>query len=240
VAAQVGASAALTLQAEVFFEGSALNAGQPNPSSSGGTLTPLDLRFYMSHVALLQADGSSVPADLVDESGTLKPFGVQLVNMDDNASLSVRLLGPPGSYTGVSFVLGLDDACNSGSFERKAPLSATSGMTWPPPFGYLFFRYEGMFSPGPTEKRTLPGAIHMGGLVGSLLAPTVTAPGALTLFKGVPARRKLRLALDQVFAAALAPTNLGSFVGPPGSEVEAGERLRLAASSTPLFVLVEP
>jgi len=80
----------------------------------------------------------------------------------------------------------------------------------------------------------------MGGLIGSLPAPTVTAPGALTIANEAATRRRLRLALDQVFAAALNPTDLGGFTGPPGDEVVAGERLRRAASGLPLFVLVEP
>lgn len=238
--AHVGASAALDLDAEVFLEGSALSAGQPHPLSGGGQLTPSALRFYVSHVALLRADGSSTPADLVAESGAPEPYGLKLVNLDDDSSLRVRLLGPPGDYTGISFLLGLDDECNSGSQERKAPLSATSGMLWPPPFGYLFFRYEGKLSAVPSETEEPPSAIHMGGLVGTLLAPVVTAPGNLSLSDDAPAKRKLRLQLDEVFAAALAPTDLSDFQGAPGGEVEIGERLRRTAPSAPLFVLVEP
>jgi hypothetical protein len=240
VAAQVGANAELDLTTEVLFEGSALSPGQPNTLANVGVLTPLNLRFYMSRVTLLRADGPAAAADLVDATGTVKPYGVQLINTDDDSSLIVRLRGPAGSYAGIGFTLGLDDGCNAGSQERKAPLSATSGMTWPPPFGYLFFRYEGMFVPAVGETRLFPSAIHMGGIPGNLLAPVVSAAGSFELSASNAAQRRLRLMLDQVFAAALAPVDLSGFVGPPGDEIVAGERLRRAAPGVPLFVLAEP
>lgn len=240
VVAQVGANAELDLKTEVYFEGKALSPGQPNTLANGGVLTPLNLRFYMSNVALLRGDGSAAPADLVDAAGAVRPYGVQLISTDDDSSLSLRLRAPAGSYTGIRFTLGLDDACNAGSQERKAPLSATSGMTWPPPLGYLFLRYEGMFVPGEGETRLFPSAIHMGGVPGSLLAPVVSAAGPLELSETNATHRSLRFMLDQCFAAATAPGDLGEFVGPPGDEVQAGERLRRAAAGFPLFVLAEP
>lgn len=238
--AHVGANAALELTTAFYFEGSALSPGQPNTLANGSVLTPLNLRFYVSNVALLRADGSSAPADLVDVAGTVVPYGLQLINSDDDSSLSMHLRGPAGSYTGISFTLGLDDSCNAGSIERKAPLSATSGMTWPPPFGYLFFRYEGMVMKASDETRPFPSAIHMGGLPRNLMAPVVSASGPLALSDANPTRRALRLMLDQVFAATMIPGDLGDFVGPPGDEVQAGERMRQAAPGLPLFVLVEP
>ncbi len=240
IAAETGANAELDLKTELFFEGSALSPGQPNTLPNVGVLTPLNLRFYVSGVTLLRADGSSAPAQLVDAAGVVKPYGVQLLSVEDDSSLSVRLRGPTGSYTGIGFLLGLNDTCNAGSTERRAPLSATSGMTWPPPFGYLFLRYEGMFVPAAGETRLFPSGIHMGGVPGSLGAPVVSAAGALELSETSTTHRSLRLMLDQVFAGAVAPLDLGTFVGPPGGEVEAGERLRRSAPGLPLFVLAEP
>jgi len=238
--AHVGANAELDLKTELYFEGSLLSPGQPNTLASVGVLTPLNLRFYLSNVTLLRTDGSSAPADLVDAAGTVKPYGVQLVSTDDDSSMSVRLRAPAGSYSGISFTLGLDDSCNAGSMERKAPLSATSGMTWPAPFGYLFLRYEGMFVPSAGETRLFPSAIHMGGVPGSLMAPVVSAAGALELSEANAAHRSLRFMLDQAFAAAMAPVDSGAFAGPPGGEVQAGEALRRAAAGLPLFVLTDP
>jgi hypothetical protein len=238
VTPHVGANAALELETALFFEGNAVSPGQPNTLATGGVLTPLNLRFYISDVALLREDGTSAPADLVDAMGAVKPYGLQLINTDDDNAMSLRLLGPAGSYTGIRFTFGVDDSCNSGSSERKPPLSATSGMTWPPPFGYLFFRYEGMYVAAAGETTTPPSAIHMGGLPGSMMAPVVTAKGSVTLSQANATHATLRLMLDQVFAATRTTTDLGDFVGPPGNEVEAGERLRRAAPELPLFVLV--
>jgi hypothetical protein len=238
VAAHAGANAALELLTALFFEGTALSPGQPNTLPGGGVLTPLNVRFYMSNVALLREDGSSAPADLVDATGAVKPYGVQLINTDDDSAMSLRLLGPAGSYTGIRFTFGIDDSCNSGGSERRPPLAASSGMTWPPPFGYLFFRYEAMYVTAAGEATTPPLAIHMGGLPGGLMAPVVTAKGSITLSEANATHATLRLMLDQVFAAARTTIDIGNFVGPPGDEVAAGERLRLLAPELPVFVLV--
>lgn len=240
VSAQAG-TAPLELTTALYFGDAELSPGQPNTLPSGSVLTPLNVRFYVSHVELLHADGSAVPADLVSAAGAVEPYGVHLVNTDDDNALHLHLRGAEGSYTGVRFLLGLDNACNGGSLERRAPLSATSGMVWPPPFGYLFLRYEGQFSPDAKDTSMPPGAIHMGGLIDRLLAPTVSAAGAFTLANGSPTQRSLHLAVDKMFEAATSSVDIGEAVPlPPGNEVQAGERLRLSAATTPLFSLVEP
>lgn len=240
VTPQAGATAELDLKTALYFGDEELSPGQPNTLPGGSVLTPLNIRFYVTHVELLRPDGSAAAADLVDATGAMQPYGVQLVSTDDDETMRVHVRGAEGQYSGLRFLLGLDDSCNAGSMERKAPLSATSGMVWPPPFGYLFLRYEGMFSAAPQDTLTPPDAIHMGGLIGRLLAPGVTAEGAFTLASGQPTSASLRLALDKVFEAATAPVDIGEFVGPPGNEVRAGERLRLSAPTTPLFSVVQP
>jgi len=237
---RANASARLDLKTTLYFGDAALSPGQPNTLANGSVLTPLNVRFYMSHLELVRADGSAAPADLVNGQSAVEPYGVHLVNADDESSMSVHVRGPQGSYTGLRFVLGLDDACNAGSAERRAPLSATSGMVWPPPFGYLFLRYEGMFTPAGKETISPPGAIHMGGLVGQLMAPTVTAAGSFMLSEGSPTEGSLQVAIDKLFDAAMAPVELGDFAGPPGNEVQAGERVRQSAATTPIFSVVQP
>jgi hypothetical protein len=173
------------------------------------------------------------------------------VNADDTPTLHFTLLGPPGSYTGVSFTLGINDACNS-LMSANAPLSAASAMTWPPPFGFLFLRYAGTVSSamtapidggtgdgGPNDG-VPPAAIHMGGLPGLFFAPRVEARGNVTLEASGPTSMNLMFNLDELFRAASSSLDVSDFTGPPGPEVQAGERVRRMAPDLSLFTLVPP
>jgi hypothetical protein len=246
-----------------FVGGRPMVYGQPNSLSGGGTLTPLNLRFFVSGVSLVRADATSQAVDLVTADGTLEPYGVHLFNAEDPASTTWRIRAVPGSYTGMIFLLGLTDACNALAPGASGALSTTSQLSWPPPFGFLFLRFEarieapdGGWLVGPdggAAARPLD-AIAMGGLVGFLLAPTVHVGGPLDVPGPLPAsppavvERPLRLDMDQVFEGATAnvdvshaipaPPGGGGPFGPPGGdEVLAGERLRQTAPGLPLFVL---
>jgi hypothetical protein len=251
----------LTLSLAPVLAGKPFVFGEPNPLPSGQTVMPLNFRFYVSHVSLLTATGVPVPVDLVTASGAVEPFGVHLYVAGDAASSVLRVLAPAGTYTAISFMLGIDDACNSGSIARDAPLGTMSQMTWPPPAGYLFLRLEQQFGAGnagasdagasdagagagdastsdAAGSPSLPGAIHMGGSPGHFFAPMVTARGALTLAAGAPSSRSLSVQVDAIFEGATAaadPASLAMVL--PFPEVQAGERLRQHAPALPLFVL---
>jgi hypothetical protein len=230
-----------------MLAGKAVEYAEPN-AIEGGTLMPLELRFYVSEVELIRSDTSTVAVDIVTNAGTPVPYGVHLVNAEDPASLRFSLLAPPGSYSGVSFTFGLKESCNTGLMDRKAPLSAASQMTWPHTFGYLFLRYAGMFQPagdvapnpaGGGAARP-PGVIHMGGVPGRVHAPRVHARGEITA--GVGARTSVRLAFDfdELFRGANTSMDLSDYVGLPLEEVLAGERVRRLAPELDLFTIVSP
>jgi hypothetical protein len=135
--------AVLALSITPALAGAPFVFGEPNALPGGATVTPLNFRFYVSHVAVLGAGGVPVPVDLVTAAGDVEPYDVHLFAADDPASAVVRVLAPPGTYTGITFTLGLDDACNSGlPGERRPPLTDTSQLTWPVAAGYLFLRLE--------------------------------------------------------------------------------------------------
>lgn len=240
----------LELSTELTLGGDPVEFGEPNPLPGGGTLLPLEFRFYISHVALLRADDTAVDVDIVTDAGAPVAYGVHLVNADHPESLRIRLLAPPGSYSGISFTLGLDDACNSGSQARHAPLSAASGMTWPDPFGYLFLRYAGtvMSAQGDAalpdagaDDSTPPGALHMGGLRRTLFAPRVEARASLTVDASAPGSARLAFSFDELFRGALTPLDLSDSPVPSfPPEVEAGERVRRLAPELELFTLLPP
>ncbi len=229
----------ISFQTEFTLAAKPIRFGEPNKAADGSTMMPVNLRFFLSEVSLRTADGRKVPADLLNAAGASAPFGVILANAEDADSLKFRVRAAPGAYTGVSFVLGLTDACNHlNGADRKNPLTDSSQMTWPPPFGYLFLRTE-IAMIGPSGQTTGNRSIHMGGLPGRMFAPELTVPVSLSVANSATPSLRLRLSLDEVLKGADMPADLGEFIGPPGLEdVEAGERLRLNATKVALFSIV--
>jgi hypothetical protein len=228
----------IEVSTELTLRGEPLAFGEPNPLESGSSLTPLEVRFYVSEVLLVRTDATTVAVDIVGDGGLPVPYGIQLVNAEDAASLRFRLLAPPGSYSGLSFTLGVNDACNSG-FPRSGPLSAASAMTWPHGFGYLFLRYAGSVMPAGAESDP-PSVIHVGGFQGTLFAPRVQAPGELTVEDGATASTRLVFDLNELFRASDCSLDPTTFPGQPDPAVLLGECVRQQAPERPLFTLSPP
>jgi hypothetical protein len=168
------------------------------------------LRFYVSDPAFVDRDGRAIPTDLVDAGGSPLPYRVQLVDLDDPASTTLRLRATPGGYAGVRLTIGLSAACNHmNPATATGPLAASSGMTWVWMWGYVQVKVEG--------KRAVSGAdawesfaAHGGSIPTSLLAPTKTAPGSIEL----PAATELDLELElgAALAAVKSSVDLGGGV----------------------------
>jgi hypothetical protein len=219
--------------------GKPLVVGEPNPVA-GGQVSPLNIRFYVSELALLAGDGTAVAVDLVSPDGKPEPYGVHLVNFEEPASASIHVLAPPGSYSGARFTFGINDACNAGGPNRNAPLSANSQMGWPHVAGFLFFRYEAQWLATAEASATAPPSmIHMGGLVGSVFAPQATVAGALVVPATGALARTIQVSFDEIFRGA-SSTDAVTNVLFPSPEVIAGERLRRAVPTLPIFELAEP
>jgi hypothetical protein len=225
----------VSLPIEPVLAGKPFIFGEPNDLPAGGTILALNLRFYVSHVALLTATGASVPVDLVDATDTPEPFGVHLFVAEEAPSQVLRVRVPPGAYAGVSFMLGLDPDCNSPAQGRKFPLNDQSQMTWPHTLGYLFLRFEDQVAAGDAGASTIPPQIHMGGLPGGALpAPTVKIMGTLT--PGAPLERKVGLDIGSLLDGAQADADPAMLLlAIPTPDVQAGERLRQHVPDLPLF-----
>ena len=244
-------NAAVELSIEVTLGGKPLIFGERNDLPAGGSVTPLDLRFYAAHLALLRDRSERVHASMVTATGAPAPYDVHLFNADDPASSSLRLAAPAGDYTGLELVFGLDDDCNAATLRNlKPPLSAASQMSWPHVAGYLFLRFEGQVDAGADagdagSTSHIPKAIHMGGSLGPdfgspsvLSAPIVQVATAIHLEATVVTRRKLRVVMDEIFRGANMPIDSSQFFGPPSPETWAGERLRQSAARLAIFELV--
>jgi hypothetical protein len=237
--------AVLEIPVKLTLQGKPLLYAEANPLSNGGTLTPLDIRFYVSEVALLRSAAEPVAVDLVTAQGTPAPYGVHLYSAEDIDSNSLRVLAPAGDYIGIQFLLGLMLSCNVRSAEAsRAPLSATSQMSWPHT-GFLFLRYQGRTTPPSTsggaggaesvDPAAFPPVIHMGGNLFQELAPLVRVDGAFSVPASGSLSKSMRFVLDDVFKGALMDVDLSGFVGPPGEEVVLGERLRRNMAGLHLF-----
>jgi hypothetical protein len=251
----------LEMPIRLALEGKPLLFAEENAVAFGGTLTPLDVRFYVSEAALLRQDAEPLPVDIVTSDGAVAPYGVHFFNAEDVASTTLRVLAPAGEYAGITFLLGLAQPCNIRKPElSKAPLSATSQMTWPHT-GYLFLRYQGRYSAGTggasaggasaggastggastggssagESDSPFPAVIHMGGNLFEALAPVIRIDAALSVPAGGALSKTLQLAMDQVFEGALSDVDLTDFVGPPAEEVLLGERFRRSVPTLSLF-----
>lgn len=239
---QPGSRAAVTVDVELTYDGQPLVFGEPLRLPAG-TLTVTNLRFYVSEFHALTSNGETA-VDVIEGDGAPAPYNVHLVNAEDPAALTFRLAVPPGQYTGLSFLLGITDTCNRGDpASRRPPLTSSSQMTWPPPFGYLFLRYAGTIS-GATNDRP-PTQIDVGGFPGVLLAPRVTAPGQLAVRDLSAHKVRMRVALDELFRAAALPATLDeagkvlSSAPVSGPAFEAGEHVRQNANRVALFWLID-
>ena len=230
--------------------------GQPNMLADGGSLVPLNLRFYISEVELLRSGEEPVAVDIVTASGAPEPYGVHLFNAEEADSSALRVLAPPGQYTGLAFALGLKLACNQQApAGLTEPLSGTSQMTWPHTAGFLFFRYEGRYSgaggaggadggggAGAGSAPGIPAMVHMGGSVTAERVPRLTVPGAFSVPASGTLEKGLSVVMAEIFKGASAELDVSDVaVGVLSSpEAIAGERLRRQLPELQAFVLDEP
>jgi len=235
--------ALLSLSLQLVMAGKPFAFGQPNVLPDGGSLVPLNFRFYISEVQLLASSGDPVGVDLVTAAGVAEPYGVHLFNAEDDDSRSFRVLAPAGDYTGFKFALGIKLACNQ---QRPAslsdPLTDNSQMTWPHTGGFLFLRYEGRYTAAdgsPNAPSDLPPVVHMGGSIEKEFVPHVTVQGAFSIPANGTLEKRLSVAMDEIFKGASADIDVSDVAVGLLSTPEsiAGERLRRDLPDRHVFVL---
>lgn len=232
----------LSLSILPVFSGKPFVFGQPNALADGSSVVPTNFRFYVSALQLLRSSGDPLAVDLVTASGEPEPYGVHLFNAEDDDSSTLRVLAPPGEYTGLSFLLGIKLSCNQQPpANLEEPLTDTSQMTWPHTGGFLFLRYEGRnnLAEASTSITGVPTKIHMGGSIMEERVPRVTVSGALSVPQSGQLEKKLSVSLDEIFGGASADIDVSDVaVGLLSSdEAVAGERLRRELGKRQVFVL---
>ncbi|MEI9941001.1 MAG: MbnP family protein [Pseudomonadota bacterium] len=237
----------LSLSLQLVMAGKPFVFGQPNALPDGGSLIPINLRFYISEVKLLSSSGEPLAVDAVTEAGVPEPYGVHFFNAEDADSSTLRVLAPPGEYAGLSFALGLKLACNQQPPAGLSdPLTDSSQMTWPQTGGFLFLRYEGRYAAadgagasGASSTDQIPSAVHMGGDITKELVPSVTVSGALSLPPSGTLEKGLNVVMDEIFKGATSNIDVSDesvgFLAT--ADAVAGLRLRHDWSELHVFVL---
>lgn len=114
-------------------------------------VTPLDFRFYVSEVALIDTAGNEVPLVLAQD-GQWQYQNVALLDFEDKTGactngtdeMRTQVVGsvPTGEYRGLTFTLGVPFALNHiDSTLAPSPLNLTS-LWWNWNFGYKFARVD--------------------------------------------------------------------------------------------------
>lgn len=110
-------------------------------NGGGETFTVSTLNYYVTNIRLKRTDGPDyvVPQD----------SSYFLIRASDPATQVIRLHNlPAGTYSGVSYLLGVDSLRNTASVDRRTGVldpagGHTGGMYWDWNSGYIHFKLEG-------------------------------------------------------------------------------------------------
>ncbi|MCU0943513.1 MAG: metallo-mystery pair system four-Cys motif protein [Hydrogenophaga sp.] len=219
--------------AEVNGQPFACGQSYPGVGTTKSTVTPSDLRVYVSELALLRADGQAVPVSLIQD-GAWQLENIALLDFEDGTAscrngtpalnTTVRGTVPPGDYQGVRFTLGVPFGRNHGDpTVAPAPLNNTA-MFWNWQGGYKFLKFDSASSgrpvtvapPAPAGGGSASGfSVHLGSTVcasaGRTTAPTAPCqnPNRVSVeFKGFDAtRNSLVLDIGRVLGGANVDVN---------------------------------
>jgi uncharacterized repeat protein (TIGR04052 family) len=131
--------------------------------TGASTVTPADLRFFVSEIEMIDAQGGTTPVAL-DQDGLWQYKSLALIDLEDgtgecrngNAATHAEVTGsvPPGRYTGVRFTVGVPFALDHlDPAEAPSPLNMTA-MFWTWQSGYKFIRAEVLVAPSRAPATT--------------------------------------------------------------------------------------
>ena len=190
----------LTVDVENAVGARILHLDSAYQSPSGEPFTVSLFNYYLSNFKLQRADGSeyAVPESyfLVREQrpNSSEPDGKHLVLTDI----------PVGTYTGVTFLVGVDEARNQAGAQTGA-LAASNNMFWTWSQGYIFLKMEGE-SPASGDTGSHALVYHVGDFVRPnnlrVVAPALPAGAAVQVRGGHTAALRVRTNLLRLFAGA--------------------------------------
>lgn len=146
--------------------------GTAYATATGETFTVTTLKYYLSNIKFTKADGSTYAA----------PGEYHLVDAAKPSSTSFTVSNvPTGTYTGVSFVVGVDSTTTKGDpLALPGDLNPANNMYWVWATGHIFLKLEGtVTSVSPAKALTC----HIGGYRAPYNAVVTASPslGGATL-----------------------------------------------------------
>ncbi len=158
---------ALKFNAKLRNQEFSCNTTYSDIGTTNSTITPKDLRFFVSNINLIDDQGNRYPLDL-NEDGVYQYQDVALVDLENgeaacsgegNASLHSTISGSAEdkNYVGVAFTVGVPFLLNhSDTVDSEAPLNNTA-MAWNWNGGRKFFKFDFSSNGMPTGYN-----IHLG------------------------------------------------------------------------------
>jgi hypothetical protein len=121
--------------------------------NNGDTMSFTTLKYYLSNIQLVKADGSTW-----SESNSY-----HLVDLSDESSTLLTLNDVPmADYTGMNLMIGVDSLHNVSGAQDGA-LNVANGMFWSWNTGYIFIKMEGTSTQSMNDAFTY----HIGGFSGA-------------------------------------------------------------------------
>lgn len=126
--------------------------GTAYATPAGETFTVTTLKYYVSNLKFTKSDGTVYAA----------PNTYFLVDQAQPASQHLAVMGvPAGTYTGVSFVVGVDAATTQADPSKlTGALNPANSMYWPWSTGHIFMKMEGTVTSASPAR---PITCHIGG-----------------------------------------------------------------------------
>jgi hypothetical protein len=212
-------------------------------SPAGESFTVSTFNYYLSNVRLRRADSSEY---VVPESYFLVREGRPGSTLPEGKHIVLDSI-PVGSYTGISFLVGIDEERNTAGAQTGA-LSPANGMFWTWSQGYIFLQMEGN-SPQSGDHTDHLLAYHIGGtrLPNTIraVAPPLPAGAAIRVQAGHTPTLALRTDLLRLFTGPN-PVRFGSFYtavgGWPAGQIAtnySGSPDRNLAGTNSMFTVVQ-
>ncbi len=163
------AQSAVNLEFAALINGQPFECGKsyPDVGSTKASLTPTDLRLYVSEVALVNQRGEAVPVKLTQD-GVWQLDNIALLDFENGAgpcrngtaavNTAVRGTVPAGQYRGLKFTVGLPFAHNHGDPTLAASPLNNTAMFWSWQGGYRFIKFDASSKVAPG----IPDAVDTG------------------------------------------------------------------------------
>ena len=139
--------------------------GTAYATAAGETFTVSTLEYYVTNLKLTKSDGTVYAA----------PNSYFLVDQSKPATQRLALTGvPAGTYTGLSFVLGVDSSTTKADpLQLTGALNPANNMYWTWNTGHIFMKMEGQVT---SVTPAYPLTCHIGGYTAPYNAIVTVTP----------------------------------------------------------------